>query len=547
MKKKYHEWLTVITISIIVATINVLHVIIGLAKTPDGFTYLATGHYYLDYFEYLEHIATGIAGHWIPLNYFATDPSLADWRFFPYILLGKIAWFFHLSPMVIYWIAVSLLTIFTLIGFYFLINLMLKKETFSLKIYAFLFSIFSGPVYKIFINNGQLILSPFDFWYGPASFIRRFEVVPYHALGLLLLIIIIVVIDKIWRKIPDLSNKEVVIRGFWVALLIVALMSFSPLSLVSLMPALLFVTAVHFIKFKRDRFQLFLFNFVILIMIIPVGLILRRYPGYGGINFEINWISRDPWWFVLLNIGPIMLFFPFGLRNYLKENSFLRQLLFMFTVVSYSLYISPAAYLLGVHNLRFFSSINYVFYGVLAVLGIKKISTLFKKHDKMVMIWISSLFILYSCTLTIYTVNRRMTGLDSGTPETVWTYLPSSIIEGLQSLNDYPEANVLTGPYGGIGMFVPIFSHRRVYVSHQIGTPDIEKKQITSNLFFEGKMTDQEAKKFIDSNKVGFIVLTSYDNFDSKIISRYSFLKPIFNKPSITIWKTTYDGPNKKN
>src|SRR3989339_1417412 len=106
MKNKKYQWLTIIVISLIVATINIFHVIIGLAKTPTGFTYLATGHYYLDYFEYLQHIAAGMAGRWIPTNYFTTGPSLADWRFFPYIILGKIARIFHFSPVTIYWVAV---------------------------------------------------------------------------------------------------------------------------------------------------------------------------------------------------------------------------------------------------------------------------------------------------------------------------------------------------------------------------------------------------------------------------------------------------------
>lgn len=544
--KNYHQWLTVITISIITATINVLHVIIGLAKTPTGFTYLATGHYYLDYFEYLQHIAAGIAGRWVPLNYFTTDPSLADWRFFPYILIGKIAWIFHLSPMAAYWVAVFFLTIFTLIGFYYLIDLMLQKETFSLKIFAFLITIFSGPIYQIIINNGQLLLSPFDFWYGPASFIRRFEAVPYHTLGLLLLIIVIAVINKIWGRIADFSNKDILVKSFLTAALLIALMSFSPMPIASLIPALLIITAVHFIKFKKYRLKLFLLNLVIFVLIVPVGLILRRSTGYGGINFEINWISRDPWWFLILNIGPIILFFPFGLRDYLKESGFLRQILFAFTFVSYSLYISPVAYLLGVHNLRFFSSINYVFYGVLTVIAIKKISLFFNNKSKIIILLISSILIFYSSFLTFYTLYKRAAGLDPTTPETIWTYLPSPIITGLQSLNNYSEANVLTGPYGGIGTFVPIFSNRKVYVSHKIGTPDIEKKQTISNLFYEGKMTDQEAKKFLGANSIGFVVLTSYDDFDANNIDRYSFLKPILINSSITIWKTTHDGPNKK-
>jgi len=537
MKNKNYQWLTVITISIIVATINIFHVIIGLAKTPTGFTYLATGHYYLDYFEYLQHIAAGIAGRWIPTNYFTTGPSLADWRFFPYIILGKIAWIFHFSPVTIYWVAVFFLTLFTLIGFYYLINLMLPKENYFIKIIAFLISFFSGPAYQILIKNGQLILNPYDFWYGPAAFIRRFEVVPYHALGLILLLLIIMIIDKIWKNIHNLSNEAVLIKGFFVAILSIILMTFSPLVLASLMPTLLIVSFIYFIKNKKIRLKLILFNMIILILAIFAGFILRQNVGYGGMSFEVKWIIHDPWWFVLLNLGPIILFFPFGLRDYIKENNFIRQILIIFALISYGLYISPVAYYLGTHNLRFFSSISYVCFGALAALGIKNIASVSVKYQNKLIIITSSLLIIYSCFLTYYSLKIRLLGLDKRTPNSTLTYLPSPIIEGLKSLQNFPQANILTGPYGGIGMVSPIFSYKKVYVGYSTGTPNIEEKQATSNLFFEGKMKENEAMKFLKINKLGFVVLTSLDNYDVRNINNYRFLKPIYFKESIIIWK----------
>jgi hypothetical protein len=535
--EKFSEWLTVVVISIIVSTLNIFHIIVGLAKTPSGYTYLATGHYYLDYFEYLQHIATGIAGRWIPMNYFTTDPSMADWRFFPYILIGKVAWIFHLSPVTAYWVAVFVLTILTLVGFYYLINLMLPKETFSLKITSFLIFIFSGPVYQVFVNKGQLILNPYDFWYGPGIFIRRFEAVPYHALGLVLLLFIIVNINKIWKIIPDISNKSVLIRGFWVAVLLIVLMTFSPFVLFSLIPALLIISAIRFIIFKRDRIKIFFFNATLLIFIVPFAFILRHSVGYGGFNFELKWIIHPEWWLILLNLGPMIFFFPFGLREYLKENNFLKQILIIFTLVSYGLFISPIAYYLGTHNLRFFSPISYIFYGVLAVMGINGIASQFKKHGKIVFILISSLLILYSGFYTFYSLKNRLTGLDPRTPEVIWTYLPRPIVDGLRLLQNYPQGNVLTGPYGGIGMFVPTFSYKKVYLSHPAGTPNFEKKQSAVYLFYTGRMPKKEAVKFLKENKIGFVILTSYDNFDAKIIGNYSFLKEIFTKPSIIIWK----------
>ena len=538
--KKFSQWMTVITLSIIIATINIFHVIIGYAKTPSGFTYLATGHYYLDYFEYLQHIASGLAGRWLPLNYFSTDDFGVDLRFFPYIMLGKIAWIFHLSPMTTYWLAVFFLTVFTLIGFFFIINLMLNKEAFYLKIIAFLIAVFSSPAYQILINNGQPILNPYDFWYGPAIFIRRFGVVPYHTLGLLLLLLIVIVINKIWRVILNLSKKALLIKVFWVATLLVVLMTFSPLVLASLIPALLITSSIYFIREKNIRTKIFLFNLIILILIIPVGLFLRNTRGYGGIGFELLWIERVPWWFLLLNLGPMILFFPFGLLDYLKTNNFLRRILLIFTLISYILFLSPAAYYLGIHNLRFFSSISYICFGVLTVFGLKKLSNLFKKQKKKVIILLSLLLIIYSCVLNYDSLKKRLVGLDPRTPVTMLTYVPSSLITGLQSLKNYPETNVLTGPYGQVGLLVPIFSFRRVYTAYR-GTVNLEKKQAASNLFFEGKMTENEAKNFLKTNKLGFVILTPLDNYQAKNLNRYRFLKPIYNKESIIIWEVNND------
>jgi hypothetical protein len=473
----------------------------------------------------------------MPVNYFTTDPSPVDWRFIPYILIGKIAWVFHLSPITAYWASVFFITLFTLIGFYYLINLMLQNEDFYLKIIAFLLTVFSGPFYQIFIKGGQLVLNPFDFWYGPAAFIRRFEAIPYHALGLLLLLITIIFINKIWKNIHKVSFKLLLINSFRVSLLSVALMTFSPLTLASLIPALLIISGIYFVKLKNDRLKILVFNGILLLSTIPVALILRRNIGYGGISFELNWISHDPWWFILLNLGPIILFFPLGIKEYLKENNFLRLFLLIFTLISFGLFISPAAYYLGTHNLRFFSSISYVFYGVLTVIAIKKISLFFKNKSRITILLISLILIFYSSFLTFYTLYKRASGLDPTSPDTIWTYLPSPIIKGLELLQNYPQGNVLTGPYGGIGMFIPTFSYKKVYVSHPAGSPDFEKKQSVAYLFFSGKMTSEEAKKFLNENGISFVILTSYDNFDSMIIDNYSFLKEIFVRPSIIIWK----------
>ena len=524
------QWLTVITISVIASIINIFHVILGLAKTPVNFTYLATGHYYLDYFEYLQHIAQGKAGDWLPVSYFVTNNSLVDWRFFPYILLGKIAYIFNLSPMFIYWLSVFLLTVFILIGFYWLIKIMLNQEPFYLKIFAFIIAIVSGPFYKIIFSNGRVSLDPYDFWYGPSFFYRRFEPIPYHLLGILLLILIIIITNNLWKKFNETTNKKVLLTGLTVAVLIAVSMTFSPFALFSFIPALLIMSFIYFIKEKKLRVKIFLFNLIIFTLVIPTAILLRKSTGYGGFNFEIAWIQHVSWWFLLLSLGPMVLFFPFGLYDYFKKYNFVKYLLFIFTLISFGLFFSPIAYYLGVHNLRFFSGVSYIFYGVLTVLGIKNISILFKKYSKATVFILSAFLILYSLFLVFNKIKLKITDSDSRVPIVNISYVPNSLIAGLKTIATFQDIqNVLVAPYSNIRLLVPIFGSRRVF------NLDI------ANQFFTGQMKEEEAKRFFKKNNIGYVVLSYLDNYDLNSLRQYHFLKLTFSNRIIKVWQLKTD------
>src|SRR3989339_720003 len=487
------QWLTVITISVIASIINIFHVILGLAKTPVNFTYLATGHYYLDYFEYLQHIAQGKAGDWLPVSYFVTNNSLVDWRFFPYILLGKIAYIFNLSPMFIYWLSVFLLTVFILIGFYWLIKIMLNQEPFYLKIFAFIIAIVSGPFYKIIFSNGRVSLDPYDFWYGPSFFYRRFEPIPYHLLGILLLILIIIITNNLWKKFNETTNKKVLLTGLTVAVLMAVSMTFSPFALFSFIPALLIMSFIYFIKEKKLRVKIFLFNLIIFTLIIPTAILLRKSTGYGKYNF-------------------------------------VKHLLFIFTLISFGLFFSPIAYYLGVHNLRFFSGVSYIFYGVLTVLGIKNISILFKKYSKATVFILSAFLILYSLFLVFNKIKLKITDSDSRVPIVNISYVPNSLIAGLKTTATFQDIqNVLVAPYSNIRLLVPIFGSRRGF------NLDI------ANQFFTGQMKEEEAKRFFKKNNIGYVVLSYLDNYDLNSLRQYHFLKLTFSNRIIKVWQLKTD------
>ena len=544
--KKFNEWLLVILISIFITVINNLHVIVGFLKTPPGFTYLATGHYFLDYFIYLSVIAQGQVGKILPMNYLSSNDPAIYLFFLPYVLLGLIAWFLRLSPMSIYWIAVFILNISLLMIFYLLIKSVLKKESLFIKLFAFLIAIFSGPFFTITKNSGQFDIIPFDFWYGPSAFIRRFELVPYHLLGAILLGLVIFLICRLIEKIEKMTNKAIFYNSLFIVFFMIFIITFSPFTLMPFLPTLSIISLYYFIKNKHIRFKVVYFNLIIFVIIVPIGFLLKKFSNENDLfqrisALEVLWNEKISFKFLLLNLGPIALFFPFGIWEYLKKDNAIRLVLFLFTMICYILLISPISFLLGTHNLRFLSSLSYVFFASLVVLGMKNISQLFKNKKNIILIIIFASVFLYSAIFNYKDLSLRLSGFDQRTPVTEYTYVPTKLINGIKSLNYFKDNGViLTDPYTRIGILSSIFAHKRAFIGSEIMTSEFAKKQFITNQFFEMKISPDQAKIFLYSNKISYILLTIYDAYDRNVfISHYSFLKTLIDTPTISIWKVT--------
>jgi len=535
------QFIAVLSIAIITAVLSILHVILGLAKTPKNYIYTATGHYYLDYFVYLQAIAQGIAGKILPINLLASDDVTISLRFLPYTLLGQIGRIFALSPMFVYWFFTFIFTIIFIFLIYLAINKMMRGEKTHLKISALLLAIFSCPFFLIKGSLRQITLIPYDFWYGPSNFMRRFGTVPYHLLSFILGLITLFFISDIIEKLPVLSFKKILLKILIAVLTLSLLLLFSPFVVITLLITIFTVFIIFFIKSKKNvNYLIYLIG--LFLFFVPIALIIQKtYYSSPLINtikgIESQWQERVPLIFLLLNLGPMILFFPFGIIDFFKNLNIFKLLTFVFVLVSYALFLSPAASYLKTHNLRFLSSINYAFFGVLAVLGLKTISKFFKHFQTKIVFLLMLLFLIYSSIFNIYTLTNRIQDKDSYTPITTITYLPKNLINGLDYLKEKKGEVALTGPYGNLGLLVPVFSVKKVYLGRENETPNFADKQIKTNLFFQGKLTQEEGRSFIYKNKINFVVKTAIDNYLSSDIDNYHFLKLIFTNPAIQIWE----------
>ena len=536
LKDSWNKYSLVIALSLVVSVLGMLHVIIGFAKTPHGMTYLWTGHYYLDYFYYLTPIAQGARGILLSFSQAATDDPMRFIHLWPYTLVGYITRFLNLSPITIYWGSVFILSFLLAILIFKTIEILLERESFGMKVTALLLSVFAAPFFLPVFQGKAWTIYLFDFWYSNSTFFRRLEPIPHHLLSSVFILAAFLITSELILNIKKLTLKKVVLNSLLVGLLSSAVFSFNsfnmliPFGALSL-TAFLFILSCFWKRDYKSGFSLFLFLVINVGMFVTAGWALRNYYAhtmFASVFKEVELALHQNSGFktVFLSHGPLLIFSLFGLAGFLKKLDPLKILLMIFFLLSYGLYFSSIDKILGTHNGRFLSPLNYILLGSLAVLAIKKIRFNFI---------IIAILLLYFLPVNLKVFGDILNDRNISSPI---SYLPKGIIDGFRFLDKYPEeGNVLLTPSQFLGAVMPIYVNRKTYVARQIVTPNYIEKNIRTSNFYLGAMTDKEAEEFLAKNGLKFVVLTSIEGYDVKILFRYPFLKGIYRNKDTIIFK----------
>lgn len=533
---KNSKLLTVINLAFLVSLVGILKVIIGLVNNPPGFTYLAVGHYYMDYFEYLQQTAQGMMGHWAVLNQFATDdPTRTILGWGQYLIIGKIAKILHLSVVSGYWLAVFFLIFAFCLSIYFIIRRLLPKLSFFYQMIAWFFCLFAAPFFKIIVENGINKVIPFDFWYAPMSFFHRFGGVPHHLLTGILTVVILIQVSEIFDRLKTEKPINLKWKISLLIFLLASLLTFAPLQVVNLVSAILALSLISVINKLRIN-RIIILNILIVLFILPIGLVIKiSHDGSGLFQRAIAWESTQQNYpdllSILLTTGPIFIFSLIGLRRYFKDISNLKLILFFYVVMSYVYFFTPLARFFGTFNGRFLSPSIYILFGTLAILGIEEVAHWFGSQKKLLMTVLIGLLSAYFIWMTV-------TIFISFGPVDQTSYLPNPIYNGLKFLGDRPEKKaVLTSPDKYLGMIVPVFADKNVYIARPIFTPDFENKLNIADQFYQGNMKATEAQLFLKNNRIGFVLLTFMEKYSPDNLKKYSFLKIIYDKEGVKIYQ----------
>ena len=545
MKLNWNRLSLIVVVAIIVGILSILNVIIGFAKTPHGMVYMWSGHYYLDYFYYLQFIAQGLRGYWLPHQYSATDDPSIYFHLQPYIVLGQIGRLFRLSPIAAYWISVFVLAIILVLLTFFVIREILKDKPFYLQFAALMMAISAAPFFKLISDSSGLRINLFDYWSSYGTFLKRFEPVPHHLLAHIMTLLTLLLCYK-YLKNPEKIITGGLLSAIVVSLFMATILTFYPFQVVMLFFAIALTTLFYFLKaLKEKKYKKAVSSTVFILtlggLVFLTGFLVNRFY-YQTLFFrstkgvEIGWRRFVPPEIVILTFGPAIVLAFFGFKSFLKKVNPLGIMFVAFITVSFALFYSTLDLLLNTHNGRFLSPIIYILLAVLAALGIEKIVQTFSlKHKTRAFIILLLLFLLFSIGPNISAFAEKLNDKNLNSPI---SYLPKGIIVGFKFLNKQAQkGNVLLTPSQFLGTVVPAFTDRKTYVARHSATPNYIEKNIQTSNFYLGAMSNDEAYDFLKKNGLRFVVLTSIEGYDLKALYDYPFLKEIYKNRNITIFE----------
>src|SRR3989344_2716210 len=512
MKNKLNKYTLLLVTALITTILSTLHLIIGFAKTPIGMVYTWTGHYYLDYFYYLQFIAQGLRGYWLPQQYSATDDPSIYFHLEPYLIIGQIGRIFGLTAISTYWLSVIVLILILALSIFKVIREILKDRPFKLQFAAFLIALSASPFFKLINDKTGLQFNFYEYWASYGNFFKRFEPVPHHLFAGITILFIFYLCHK-YLSNNSKNIKSSLFFGITIGLLLSAMLTFYPFQIIPVFFAIAITVMLYFLKNikgkkYREAFFVSLFIFAAGILILLSGLMINRF--YYQTTFfqstkgvEEGWRNFPPLKDVILNLGPVILLVLFGLERFVKKINSMGILLLTFVLISFSLFYSSLDLVLNTHNGRFLSPQSYILFAVIAVLGIEKIAEFFSlKKSSKVFNFIVFLLLIFSLPANIADFREKLVDKNLNSPI---SYLPKGIIDGFKFLDRQPEkGNVLLTPSQFLGTVMPAFADRKTYVARHAATPNYIEKNIRTSSFYLGTMANDEALNFLRKNRLKF-------------------------------------------
>lgn len=214
-------------------------------------------------------------------------------------------------------------------------------------------------------------------------------------------------------------------------------------------------------------------------------------------------------------------------------------LLIISYIVSVFLLLYPLQQYIGVNRVRILQTPIHVPFAILATFTVVWLVELFKRKLAKSNIFTKMTYVGFLGTLlftfvpVFFSTLPYITHLfDDFSP---LTYPTKKMVEAYNFLNKNTSHDKIVLSTYVPGNQIPYMSSNTVFLGHLYNTINYYKKGETANLFYQGKMTTEEAQKFLNGNRIDYIYLGPQEKTLGNL-ENYPFLKKIFDNGEVTIF-----------
>lgn len=195
------------------------------------------------------------------------------------------------------------------------------------------------------------------------------------------------------------------------------------------------------------------------------------------------------------------------------------------------LYLSSVMGWITINKLRFVYSAPYVFAGLLATLGSKTIfDRLHSRVGRKLLILVIIVLLLGS---NINGLRNHWFPLLLKRRIYKNVYIPKGHIQAVKFLDSYVPRYTKVLTTWSTGGFIPAFSYLRVFIGHELLTPNFWQKWDLADKFYMGKMTKDEAKKLLVENDIAYV----FWDLGSPVAAYKDILSEVYTTSGVTLYK----------
>jgi hypothetical protein len=469
------------------------------------------------------------------LDPYTTENVAPTWVHIFDLTAGKVGGWLNVSDPVMYYIALYSGLILFFIFIYFLVREVVPPDYQILALFLIYFaSPFPQFTTKIF---GQP-LSIGDSWWTYMNIYSRFFVRPMHQWGEMLMVACTYFYLMFYR-----THKT----GYMIATAICCSIGL----LIATAPELIFLAVIGCISIyllfavirrnsNSNLKKLLIGSITIIISALPVLAfmyyqMITSQTGYIVQTWEVSFRYESNPTIIWVYLAGIGLMFPLGIIGIfkiIKQLDIKRIFIALMALMPIFLYLLSVNGILNISKLRFAYSAPYVFWGILAVYGLRMI---------IMAIPINPLKGLLKGIVIFLFVGNSFLGLNAywipllSTPTNYYSniYLSSDYLETFKYINArVPRfAHIMTDFF--TGMIIPAFTDTTVYIGHETSTIDSGRKTGISNTFYWGGLTLDQVIELFKRDKIEYV----WWDKPSPPIQYESVLQKVFQAGEVTLYK----------